>query len=196
VDYYGEVIGIFVSFKYLLVDAVEHLQRVRTSNPTSFIVQTTLYGALLAFLGSYFSGLWIFIITLYSLVLLPGIIANRIPAKVYVAVEPYAQVFLETAKQVLFQAIKQAQVYIQKKQQRFQPPLQPQQQPPQQYHHQPQQPTQQPQQPVAAPSSPSFNMFPSTISTSSSSPTTVSSSPSPVEMNHHSETDAVINKAE
>jgi len=116
VDYYGEVIGFFVSLKYALLDFFENMSRVRTTNPTSFIVQTTLFGALLAFLGSYVSGLVLYFFAFYITLLLPGIIANKIPSKVYSVIEPHLHTVIDKTKFYTQQAIQQVQAYIQKKQ--------------------------------------------------------------------------------
>jgi len=135
VDYYGEVIGFFVSLKYALVDFFEHLARIRSTNPTSFIVETTLFGALLAFVGSYVSGQFLFFISFYATLLLPGIIANKIPSKVYVALEPSLHAYLENCKYYAQQGLQQVQSLVksilqkvqqrQQKQQRQQSPQSP-----------------------------------------------------------------------
>jgi len=122
VDYYGEVIGFFVSLKYALVDFIENSGRIRATNPTAFIVQTTLFGALLAFLGSYVSGAVLFFLTFYTILLLPGIIANRIPSKVVTIVEPHVRAYLDKAKYYLQQGIQHIQAYIAKKQNKYRPP--------------------------------------------------------------------------
>jgi len=121
VDYYGEVIGVLVSLKYALVDFFENIGRVRITNPTSFIVQTTLFGAMLAFLGSYVSGQVLFFLTFYTILLLPGIIANRIQTKVYSIIEPYIQAVVDKSKYYAQQGVQQVHAQIQKRQNKNKP---------------------------------------------------------------------------
>jgi len=115
VDYYGEMIGLFVSLKYAAADIIDHVHRIRTSNPSSFLIQSLVAGGLMAFFGGYFSGFVVFILSLYGILLLPGIVANKIPQKVIAITEPYVRVYVDKAKILIHAAVAQIQQYLQKK---------------------------------------------------------------------------------
>jgi len=100
VDYYSEVVGLLVNIRCDWADAYDDLLRFRTVNETRFTIQIAVVGSLLAYLGSYISGSTLIITTLYALLLLPGVLANSIPQRGFVIVEPYIKVYLDKAIEI------------------------------------------------------------------------------------------------
>lgn len=96
-DYFVEVVGILASIRCDISDSWEDLKSLRTVNETRFVLQLTIAGVLLAYLGTIFSGHTLIITTVYLLLIIPGIFANRIPQKAFVVVEPYIKVYLDKA---------------------------------------------------------------------------------------------------
>jgi len=100
-DHLGEVVGLLVTVKYAIVDAVENCERIKASNPGKFVGQVTVTGITLAWIGSWFSGCTLILFLVYALLLTPGVINNRLPQKGYIVVEPYLRVYIAIAKEKL-----------------------------------------------------------------------------------------------
>jgi len=96
-EYYSEAVGLLVNIRCDWADAWEDLMRFRTVNETRFVIQVAVVGSLLAWIGSYISGSTLIITTLYFLLVLPGVLANSIPQRGFVIVEPYIKVYLDKA---------------------------------------------------------------------------------------------------
>jgi len=97
-NHFDEVLELFVSIKFAVVEAIENCQRFRATNPARFVLQVTIAGLVVAYLGSWISGLTLFLMLVYSLLLLPGTLANDVPGKVFPLIEPYIGTFLKLAK--------------------------------------------------------------------------------------------------
>jgi len=114
VDHFGEVVALFVKVKFALVDAIEEMQRFKAANPNRFVVQVVVSGLLLSWLGSFISGQFLLITTIYSVLLLPGALANGVPARVATLAEPHVKVYREKAGVVLNNLIQQVDQQIKK----------------------------------------------------------------------------------
>jgi len=114
VDHFGEVVAFFVQVKFALVDAIEELQRFKAANPNRFVLQIVVSGLLVAWLGSFLSGQLLLITIIYSLLLLPGALANGVPARVATLAEPHVKVYRERAGVVLSSLIQQVDQQINK----------------------------------------------------------------------------------
>jgi len=100
VDYYSEVVGLLVNIRCDWADAYDDLVRFRAVNETRFTIQVAVVASLLAWLGSCISGTTLIITTLYALLLIPGVLANSIPQRGFVIVEPYIKVYLDKAIEI------------------------------------------------------------------------------------------------
>jgi len=97
VDYFGEAVGLFANIRCDIGDSWEDLRSLRTVNETRFVLQFTLAGVLLAYLGTLVSGSTLLITSLYLLLVIPGVLANSIPQRGFVIIEPYIKVYLQKA---------------------------------------------------------------------------------------------------
>lgn len=95
VDHFGDIVGFLVQIRFAVVDTLEELQRFRAANPTRFVLQITASGLLVAYLGSFVSGQFLFVTLIYALLLLPGAVSNGVPERVYVIAEPHIKVLKE-----------------------------------------------------------------------------------------------------
>jgi len=95
VDLFADVIAWFVNLRFAITDTIEDMHRFKAANPTRFGVQIVVSGIVLAYFGSFISGQSLFIISLYSVLLVPGALANGVPEKVAVIVEPHIKVYRE-----------------------------------------------------------------------------------------------------
>jgi len=95
VDHFGDVIGFFVQVRYAVVDTVEDMQRFKAANPTRFVLQIVVSGLLLAYLGSFISGQSLLLIITYTLLVLPGAVANGVLQRVAAIAEPHVKVYRE-----------------------------------------------------------------------------------------------------
>jgi len=87
-----EVLGLLVNVRYALTDAVDELSRFRAINHTRFVLQYTAAGLLIAWFGSFISGQNLFLLVLYTLLLIPGAINKGLFKKAEVAAEPYVRI--------------------------------------------------------------------------------------------------------
>jgi hypothetical protein len=97
VDYFGHAVTLIANIRCDISDSWEDLKSLRAVNETRFVLQFTLAGVFLAYLGTLISGHTLVISILYVLLIFPGIIANSIPQKGFVIIEPYVKVYLDKA---------------------------------------------------------------------------------------------------
>jgi len=97
VDYFGEVVGLLASIRCDLGDSWEDLKSLRTVNETRFVLQLLVAGVVLAYIGTLVSGSTLLITLLYISLIVPGTLANSIPQKGFVIIEPYVKVYLDKA---------------------------------------------------------------------------------------------------
>jgi len=114
VDYFGDVIGFFVQVRFALADTVEDMQRFKAANPTRFVLQITVSGLLLAYLGSFVSGQFLIIALIYALLLLPGAVANGVPERIAAVTEPHIKVYREKITALLSKLMQQVDQQIKK----------------------------------------------------------------------------------
>ncbi|GAM28492.1 hypothetical protein SAMD00019534_116680 [Acytostelium subglobosum LB1] len=72
-----EVVNTLVSIRFSMSEMVIDLYRFKQLSPVKFFAQTTLVCLLIAYIGTLFSGYSLFILTLYTVLLLPGFISNQ-----------------------------------------------------------------------------------------------------------------------
>lgn len=94
-QHFGEAVAFLVHIRFALSDAFDELQRFRAANPTRFLVQIAVSGLLLAYLGSFVSGYTLLVLTIYTLILLPGALVNGVPAQVAKVAGPHVKVYLD-----------------------------------------------------------------------------------------------------
>lgn len=99
-EYYGQIVGILVNIRCDWADAWEDLATFKAVNETRYVLQVAAVGAFLAYLGTYISGSALVILTLYFFLILPGTLANSIPQRGFVIVEPYIKVYLDKALEI------------------------------------------------------------------------------------------------
>jgi len=96
-DYFAEVVGLLAGIRCDFTDTWEDLQSFHAMNEARFVAQITVVGIVVAYFGSFISGSTLLISSLYILLLLPGILANSVPQRAFVVVEPYVKVYLDKA---------------------------------------------------------------------------------------------------
>jgi len=96
-QYYSEIVGLLVDIRCDWADAWSDLWTLKSVNENRFVLQVGVTGVVLAYFGTFISGDALVIITLYILLLIPGTLANSIPQKGFVIVEPYIKVYLDKA---------------------------------------------------------------------------------------------------
>jgi len=99
-ELYSQVVGILVNIRSDWSDAWEDLATFKAVNETRYVLQVAAVGSFLAYFGTYISGSTLIILTLYIVLLLPGTLANSIPQRGFVIVEPYIKVYLDKALQI------------------------------------------------------------------------------------------------
>jgi len=107
-----EVLGLLVNVRYAVTDAVDELARFRAINQTRFVLQFTAVGLTIAYFGSFISGQNLFILVLYTLLLVPGAVNKGLFKKAEVAAEPYIR--LAKQKFAEFYAIAQQKLGLAK----------------------------------------------------------------------------------
>jgi len=94
-DYYTNTVVLLVDVRCNFSEAWDDLIRFRAVNETRFVIQVTLLGSLLAYVGAYLSGDTLFFVTLAYALVIPGIFANSVPQRAYVVIEPHVRVYAE-----------------------------------------------------------------------------------------------------
>jgi len=94
---YSEIVGILVNIRCDWADAWEDLATFKAVNETRYVLQVAAVGSVLAYFGTYISGSTLLITTLFVVLLIPGVLANSIPQRAFVVVEPYVKVYLDKA---------------------------------------------------------------------------------------------------
>jgi len=94
-EYYSQVVNILVNIRCDWSDAWEDLATFKAVNETRYVIQVAAVGVFLAYIGTYISGSTLIILALYVVFLIPGILANSIPQRAFVIVEPYIKVYLD-----------------------------------------------------------------------------------------------------
>eukprot|EP01112_Ceratiomyxa_fruticulosa_P017688 TRINITY_DN5560_c0_g1_i1.p1 TRINITY_DN5560_c0_g1~~TRINITY_DN5560_c0_g1_i1.p1 ORF type:complete len:244 (+),score=29.86 TRINITY_DN5560_c0_g1_i1:203-934(+) len=84
-----QVIALIVNTRFFLSDAFEDIKAFRITSPAKYAIQVIFVNLLLAWIGSLASGFWLLFILSTTLLLIPGVISNGIPALVYQKAEPY-----------------------------------------------------------------------------------------------------------
>lgn len=113
-DHFGDIIGFFVQVRFAVVDTIEDMQRFRAANPTRFVLQITVSGLLLAYIGSLVSGQFLLVALIYALLLLPGAVANGVPERVAAVAEPHIKVYREKLAALLSGVLQQVDQQLKK----------------------------------------------------------------------------------
>ncbi|EGG24401.1 hypothetical protein DFA_06551 [Cavenderia fasciculata] len=88
---YLEAIRVLSDIKFSITEHFNDLRTFKKLSPVQFLIQTGIVCMILAFVGTLFSGFTLFIIALYSIILLPGFIYNQHHTLIVSNIAPYVE---------------------------------------------------------------------------------------------------------
>jgi hypothetical protein len=119
-DHFTAVVAHLVNIKFAFTDAWEDIQRFRATSHARFVMQVTVVGLVVAWIGSFIPGYVLAILLVYFLLFLPGVLHNAVHHRAAAAAAPHIAVVRAKAEEHIRTAMTQARQRINQVQARTQ----------------------------------------------------------------------------